>query len=208
MVTASTHDTKRSADVRARIAALSEVPDLWRETIRAIGIRLDDLVGAAGHDPVLDHLLVQTLVGAAPITADRVTASARTAAREALRTTSWLRAEARLDEVAAHLVHDRRCTELLDALAEKVVTLDKVKKDELPEELRKLSADELKTHVEKMQKDRAELQKRITELSKERDTYIDAERKKLAKAGKGDGFDEQVSKSLRSQAKKKGIVYE
>ena len=98
--------------------------------------------------------------------------------------------------------------ELLDALAEKVVTLDKVKKDELPEELRKLSADELKTHVEKMQKDRAELQKRITELSKERDTYIDAERKKLAKAGKGDGFDEQVSKSLRSQAKKKGIVYE
>ena len=83
-----------------------------------------------------------------------------------------------------------------------------MKKDELPEELRKLSADELKTHVEKMQKDRAELQKRITELSKDRDTYIDAERKKLAKAGKGDGFDEQVSKSLRSQAKKKGIVYE
>jgi (1->4)-alpha-D-glucan 1-alpha-D-glucosylmutase len=120
MVTASTHDTKRSADVRARIAALSEVPDLWRETIRAIGIRLDDLVGAAGHDPVLDHLLVQTLVGAAPITADRVTASARTAAREALRTTSWLRAEARLDEVAAHLVHDRRCIELLDALGAEV----------------------------------------------------------------------------------------
>ena len=88
--------------------------------------------------------------------------------------------------------------ELLDALAEKVVTLDKVKKDELPEELRKLSADELKTHVEKMQKERAELQKRITELSKDRDTYIDAERKKLAKAGKGDGFDEQVSKTLRS----------
>ena len=98
--------------------------------------------------------------------------------------------------------------ELLDMLSEKKITLEKVKKEELPEELRKLSTDELKAHVEKMQKERAELQKRITELSKERDAYISAERKKLAKAGKGDGFDEQVSKSLRSQAKKKGIRYE
>ncbi len=98
--------------------------------------------------------------------------------------------------------------ELLDALAEKKITLEKVKKDELPEELRKLSPEELKAHVEKMQNERTELQKRITELSKTRDSYIDAERKKLAKAGKGDGFDEQVSKSLRAQAKKKGIRYE
>ncbi len=98
--------------------------------------------------------------------------------------------------------------ELLDALAEKKVTLDKVKKEELPEELRKMSPDELKEHVAKMQRERAELQKRITELSKERDAYINAERRKLAKSGKGDGFDEQVSKSLRSQAKKKGISYE
>ncbi len=98
--------------------------------------------------------------------------------------------------------------ELLDALAEKKVTLGNVKKDELPEELRKLSPDELKAHVETKQKERAELQKRITALSKERDGYIATERKKLAKAGKGDGFDEQVSKSLRAQAKKKGISYE
>ena len=98
--------------------------------------------------------------------------------------------------------------ELLDAIAEKKVTLEKVKKDELPEELRKLPPDELKEHVEKKQKERAELQKRITELSKERDAYIDAERKKLAKAGKADGFDEKVSQSLRMQAKKKGIRYE
>lgn len=98
--------------------------------------------------------------------------------------------------------------ELLDMLAEKKVTLEKVKKDELPEELRKFSPDELKAHVGKMQAERAVLQKRITELSKERDAFIAVERKKLAKAGKGDGFDEQVSKSLRAQAKKKGIVYE
>ncbi len=98
--------------------------------------------------------------------------------------------------------------ELLDALAEKKVTLDKVKKEELPEELQKLSQEELKEHVEKKQKERAELQKRITALSRERDAYIAAERRKLAKSGKGDGFDEQVSKSLRTQAKRKGISYE
>lgn len=120
MVTASTHDTKRSADVRARIAALSEVPDRWRETIHAIGERLDELVGPSGHDPVLDHLLVQTLVGAAPISAERAGAYARKAAREAKRATSWLRAdeaaEARLDQVTAHLMGDERCVHLLGAL--------------------------------------------------------------------------------------------
>jgi hypothetical protein len=98
--------------------------------------------------------------------------------------------------------------ELLDALAERKITLDKVKREDLPEDLRKLSADELKAHVAKMQKERADLQKRIAELSRERDAYIELERKKLATAGRAGGFDEQVAKSLRAQAKKKGIRYE
>lgn len=98
--------------------------------------------------------------------------------------------------------------ELLDALAEQKITLDKVKSADLPKELQTLSPDELKAEVKKKQKERAGLQKRIAELSKERDAYIDAERKKLTKAGKGDGFDEKVSQSLRAQAKRKGIRYE
>ncbi|MEX1106538.1 MAG: malto-oligosyltrehalose synthase [Ilumatobacteraceae bacterium] len=126
MVTASTHDTTRSADVRARITALSEVPDRWRETIEAIGERLDELVGEHAHDPVLDILVVQTLIGATPISVDRATAYARTAAREAKRATSWLHpdesAEAQLDRVVGHLIGDARCVELLDGLGTEIAT--------------------------------------------------------------------------------------
>lgn len=98
--------------------------------------------------------------------------------------------------------------ELLDAIKEGKTTLEQVKKEELPEELQKLSPEELKAHVEKKKAEREEIQKRITELSKERDAYLAAERAKLAKEKKGDSFDSQVATSLRAQAKKKGINYE
>jgi hypothetical protein len=98
--------------------------------------------------------------------------------------------------------------ELLDAIKEGKVSLDAVKQEELPEELRKLSPAELKAHVGKKQVEREEIQKKIAELSKKRDAFIAAEREKLAKEKKGDGFDTQVAKTLREQAKKKGIRYE
>jgi Mg-chelatase subunit ChlD len=98
--------------------------------------------------------------------------------------------------------------ELLDAIKGGKVTLEKVKKEELPEDLRKLSPDELKAHVEKKQAERDEIQKKIAELSKKRDAFIAAERAKLAKEKKGDSFDTQVAQTLRTQAKKKGIRYE
>ena len=98
--------------------------------------------------------------------------------------------------------------ELLDALKAGKVKLDSVKKEELPEEMHKLSDEEFKALVTKKQAERDEIQKQIAKLSKERDDFIAAERAKLAKGKKGDGFDEQVSKSLRKQAEKKGIHYE
>jgi len=98
--------------------------------------------------------------------------------------------------------------ELLDALRENKVKLADVKMDELPEELQKLSTEELKAYVEKQQALRTEIGAKIATLVKERDAYITAERKKLAAAGKTDSFDEQVSRSLREQAAKKAIMFE
>lgn len=98
--------------------------------------------------------------------------------------------------------------ELIDALKEGRMKLDDVKEKDLPESLRNLSKDELKAHVAKQQAERETLQKRIAELVKERDAYVLAERKKLAAAGKTDSFDEQVSKTLRQQARAKGIEFE
>ena len=98
--------------------------------------------------------------------------------------------------------------ELVDALKDGTVKLEDVKKEDLPEELRKLSADELKAYVAKQQAEREALQKKIAELNKQRDAHILAEQKRLAAAGKGDAFDEKVNETIRTQAARKGIAYE
>ena len=81
--TLSTHDTKRGEDVRARIDVLSEVPQLWRETIA----QLREL--APLGDPALENLLWESLVGAWPASRERLHAYAEKAAREAGDSTSW-----------------------------------------------------------------------------------------------------------------------
>jgi Mg-chelatase subunit ChlD len=97
--------------------------------------------------------------------------------------------------------------ELLDSLASGKLKLAEVKKDELPVEMQKLSEAELKTAVEKKQKERADLQAQIAKLGKQREQYLAQERQRLATAGKADSFDEKVGEAIRSQAAKKGIEY-
>ncbi len=98
--------------------------------------------------------------------------------------------------------------ELLDDLNSGKLKLDAVKKDELPEDLRKLNKKELQAVVEKKQKDRAELQAKVEKLTRAREKFVVAERKRLAAGGKGDSFDEQVAAIIRAEAARKGINYE
>ena len=67
----STHDTKRSEDVRARINVLSELPHEWRARVRAwhrLNRRHRTLVdGQPAPGPDEEYLLYQTLLGAWPI---------------------------------------------------------------------------------------------------------------------------------------------
>lgn len=83
MTALSTHDTKRSEDVRARLSVLSEIPGRWAEV-------LDELraVASTGHGP-LDALIWQAAVGAWPISSERLLAYATKAAREAAEATTW-----------------------------------------------------------------------------------------------------------------------
>jgi (1->4)-alpha-D-glucan 1-alpha-D-glucosylmutase len=67
----STHDTKRSEDVRARINVLSELPQQWRQALvrwnrinRRLRVEAEDLVAPSTND---EYLLYQTLVGAWPL---------------------------------------------------------------------------------------------------------------------------------------------
>ncbi|MDB5295705.1 MAG: malto-oligosyltrehalose synthase [Phycisphaerales bacterium] len=98
----STHDTKRSEDVRARIHVLSELPDAWAERVRAWSTlnsrHKTDVSGRPAPDANEEYLLYQTLVGVWPHDqADaagqdvlaRVQAYLLKAMREAKVNTSW-----------------------------------------------------------------------------------------------------------------------
>ncbi len=47
----------------------------------------------------------------------------------------------------------------------------------------------------------------MTDLVKKRQAYIDAETKKAAAEGKGSGFDAEVARTLKEQAKRKNIAF-
>jgi (1->4)-alpha-D-glucan 1-alpha-D-glucosylmutase len=88
MVSSSTHDTKRSEDVRARLALLAEIPREFADAVAGWVER---------HDPPdrnLAWLVFQTLVGAHPLPLDRARPYVEKAMREAKDRTSWLSPDA------------------------------------------------------------------------------------------------------------------
>ncbi|MBV2153462.1 malto-oligosyltrehalose synthase [Kitasatospora sp. SUK 42] len=84
MTVLSTHDTKRSADARARLAVLAEQPDAWAAEAAAWST-----AAGPGPDRDADWLLWHTLLAAWPIGPDRLVAALLKAAREAKLRTSW-----------------------------------------------------------------------------------------------------------------------
>ncbi|MGN6521679.1 MAG: malto-oligosyltrehalose synthase [Actinomycetes bacterium] len=101
MTTLSTHDTKRSEDVRARLALLSEIPAEWEQTMTALREAAAPFRSGEWPDAATDYLLWQTVVGAWPIDADRLTAYLEKASREAKRHTTWTEPNAAYDEALA-----------------------------------------------------------------------------------------------------------
>src|SRR5581483_9535074 len=90
MLASSTHDTKRSEDVRARISLLSEIPGRWRRAIQQWA-RMNKKHKQNGFpDPNTEYLLYQTMLGAWPIDTDRLLPYMEKACREAKQQTSWL----------------------------------------------------------------------------------------------------------------------
>ena len=97
--------------------------------------------------------------------------------------------------------------DLVDAVKEGRVALDAVKKDELPASLQALPPAEREAHVKKKIEERAKLQEQVAQLSRDRDGWLRKEEARLAAAGKGDGFDQQVLEAIRTQAASAGIAY-
>ncbi len=114
----STHDTKRSEDVRARINVLTEIPDEWERAIwrwhHLTESARVEIEGTAVPDLNEEYLLYQTLIGTWPLAAPepagheryvgRIQSYMDKAAKEAKVRTSWIRTN---DE------HDRSLSEFV-----------------------------------------------------------------------------------------------
>ena len=89
MLASSTHDTKRSEDVRARINLLSEIPEQWFEAVTEWQ-KLNAKYKSKGMpDANTEYLFYQTLVGSWPISLERIGSFMQKAAREAKVNTCW-----------------------------------------------------------------------------------------------------------------------
>ncbi len=95
LLATSTHDTKRSEDVRARLNVLAGMPAQWEQAVLRWAEQAAPYRSGALPDAADEYLLYQTIAGAWPISAERLQAYMLKAARESKRHTSW----ANMDEV-------------------------------------------------------------------------------------------------------------
>jgi IS5 family transposase len=95
-------------------------------------------------------------------------------------------------------------SDLIQAIENGTVKLETLKKDELPDELQKLSTDDRQKDIAEKTKDRKRIREQILELSKKRDAFLLEERKKQT-AKNPTGFDQVVSEALRKQLARKGL---
>lgn len=112
MLSSSTHDSKRSEDVRARISVLSEFPEEWRRQLhrwsRLNAGKKRQLESGPAPSANDEYLLYQTLIGIWPETmpdevgrlalCQRLKGYMEKAVREAKRRSSWLNPDADYEE--------------------------------------------------------------------------------------------------------------
>lgn len=142
MLADSTHDTKRSQDVRARLCLLSEMPRAWAEAVgrwATINERYRRDGMPSRND---EYLFYQTLVGAWPIDVERLTAYMLKAARETKTHTSWLDPEPayedRLRGFVAGAMDDEAFTADVEAFVAPLIGMGRV--NSLAQTLLKLTA--------------------------------------------------------------------
>lgn len=121
MIATATHDTKRGEDARARLLALSEMPDEWEQCLvlwrRSIAPHLTDVKGQAAPDANDQTILLQALIGAWPLELveapdarglagfrERMEGYLIKALREAKRHTSWVAPDEAYEAAALELL--------------------------------------------------------------------------------------------------------
>lgn len=117
MNASSTHDTKRSEDVRARLLALTRRPDEWARTIDEWLTALDapDINGG--------WMVASALVGAWPLSAERLERYVRKALREEKRQTSWTQPDERFEASMVAFAERLRVSGLVEPVVERITEL-------------------------------------------------------------------------------------
>lgn len=104
-------------------------------------------------------------------------------------------------------VYKNTSWDLVDKVKEDKDALSRIKKEELPEELRNKSPEELKTFIKQKEEERTLIQKEINELAVKRQIYIDEQLKKEGE-NKGDDLGKAITESVLAVAKIKGYTAE
>jgi (1->4)-alpha-D-glucan 1-alpha-D-glucosylmutase len=120
MLTTSTHDTKRSEDVRARLAVLAEIPEEVVDLSSRVCARAAARFDVDGHT---SWFMVQTLVGAWPATRERLWGALAKSYREAELRTSWLHPDDAYEQAAAALLDDLLTDPVASRAIERIVDL-------------------------------------------------------------------------------------
>jgi (1->4)-alpha-D-glucan 1-alpha-D-glucosylmutase len=118
LLATSTHDAKRSEDVRARLNVLSEITERWQEHLRRWSRKnrrwKTMLDGSPAPERNTEYLLYQSLLGAWPLEAmteeegvrfaERIREYMLKAAREAKTHTSWINQNSDYEQALSHFI--------------------------------------------------------------------------------------------------------
>ncbi|MBI3410117.1 MAG: VWA domain-containing protein [Planctomycetes bacterium] len=96
--------------------------------------------------------------------------------------------------------------DLLTNIQKGTVKLESLKKDELPPELQKLTLEEQKAYLKKLEERRKDLSEEAIALDKKRNEFIAKKQTEDAKGRARDSFDNQVLQILQTQANRNGVI--
>lgn len=108
--------------------------------------------------------------------------------------------------VAKASVHYKTDWDLVTAVKDGQVKLEEVKEADLPEEMRAMSVEERRQHVDRQLAERDTIRQRIAELNEQRNAYVADEMRKQSAAGP-ETLDSAIIRTVRDQAQKRSFEF-
>ncbi|MDZ7723646.1 MAG: malto-oligosyltrehalose synthase [candidate division KSB1 bacterium] len=126
LLTLSTHDTKRSEDVRSRLNVLSEIPDQWISAVRDWMQKNAQYKQNEYPDFNTEYLFYQNLIGAWPVDKQRMLDYMQKAIREAKVYTSWTDQNEEYEKAVVDFIEqvyaDKSCIKNIESFVDDIKT--------------------------------------------------------------------------------------